>query len=70
MAEEPVRLSRSAGCPGVRVVGAAEHSGQTQSADHGEEVAPLILPVLLGAVQTEGVVEDLPTKSHSSSRNS
>ena len=63
-----------AGCPGVRVVGADELSqlwplevswtvgeedgGHTQSVDHGEEVTPLTLPVLLGATQTGGEVED------------
>ena len=66
--------SLGAGCPGVRVVGADESSqlwplevcctvgeedgGQTQSVDHGEEATPLTLPVLLGATQTGGEVED------------
>ena len=66
--------SLGAGCPGVRVVGAdessqlwplevcctvsEEDSGQTQSVDHGEEATPLTLPVLLGATQTGGKVEN------------
>ena len=35
-----------------------EDSGQTQSVDHEEEATPLTLPVLLGATQTGGEVED------------
>ena len=35
-----------------------EDSGQTQSVDHGEEATPLTLPVLLGATQTGGEVEN------------
>ena len=35
-----------------------EDSGQTQSVDHGEEATPLTLPILLGATQTGGEVED------------
>ena len=66
--------SLGAGCPGVRVIGADESNqlcplevcctvgeedgGQTQSVDHGEEATPLMLPVLLGATQTGGEVED------------
>ena len=69
-----VEDSLGACCPGVRVVRAdessqfwplevcctvcKEDSGQTQSVNHGEEATPLPLPVLLGATQTGGEVED------------
>ena len=64
-----------ADCPAVRVVGAdlfwslevcctvsEEDSAQTQSVDHGEEATPPTLPILVGAMQTGGIVEDLTGK--------
>ena len=63
--------SLGAGCPGVGAdelsqlwplevccTVSEEDSGQTQSVHHGEEATPLTLPVLLGATQTGGEVED------------
>ena len=46
-----------------------EDGGKTQCVLHGGEVTPLMLPVLLGATQTGGIVEhsigeDLPLSSH------
>ena len=69
-----VNHSLGADCPGVRVVRADESSqlwplevcctvseediGQTQSVNHEEKATPLTLPVLLGATQAGGKVED------------
>ena len=36
-----------------------EDGGQTHCANHGEDTTPLLLPVLLGATQTGGIVKHL-----------